>query len=135
MKQHTFLLLAGWLHFAILLASAMVPRGLNWKEDLAGLHPFLRSLFWVYGVFIVFIIISFGAVTLLHLEALIQGTPLARTVCGVIALFWLMRLTVQLFVFDARSFLTNWFYKTGYHALTFVFLYFVIVYGWTALAS
>lgn len=33
---------------------------------------------------------------------------------------------------DARAFLTNWFYKPGYHALTLVFTCFAIVYGWAA---
>ena len=43
----------GLVHFSILVASAMVPRVLDWRTHLAPLHPFLRRLLWVYGVFIV----------------------------------------------------------------------------------
>ena len=44
---HHALLLAGAIHFAILIASALVPKVLNWETALAALPPFLRTLFWV----------------------------------------------------------------------------------------
>ena len=50
-----------------------------------------------------------------------------------IAIFWGARLFVQFFIFDARPFLTNWFYKTGYHGLTVVFSALLIIYGVAAL--
>ena len=56
--------LGGCVHFCILIASAMVPRVLDWRG----------------------------------------------------------RLAVQFFVFDAREFLTTWWLRLGYHALTVVFL-------------
>jgi hypothetical protein len=126
---------AGILHFCVLIASALVPRTLNWREQLARLHPFLRTLFWTHGVFIVFTIIGFGTLTLLNAHALAAGGPLARSLCGFIAFFWLARLYVQLFVFDVREFLTNWFLRIGDHALTLVFLYFSVVYTWAACAA
>jgi hypothetical protein len=131
MNITTLLRAAGVLHFGVLTASALVPRGLNWRENLASLHPFLRRMFWVYGIFIVLVIVSFGTLTLVHAPAMSAGDPVARWLCGFIALFWAARLIVQIFVFDARPFLTNWFYKMGYHALTVVFIYFVAVYGYT----
>lgn len=130
MKLQTYLTLAGLLHFALLTASTSVPKGLNWRENLAPLNPFLRKLFWIYGVFIVIVIISFGTLTLLHASSMANGEPVAKSLCAFIAVFWTARLFVQLFIFDARPFLTNWFYKTGYRALTVVFVYFVAVYGY-----
>ena len=124
---------AGLLHFAILLASALTPRALDWRSNLASLHPFLRRLFWVFGAFIVLVIVSFGVLTLLFAPRLASGDELGSALAAVIAVFWLARLGVQLFVFDARPFLTNWFYRTGYHALTLVFILFVIVFGAAAL--
>ena len=128
-----FLRFAGLLHFGLLVASFSTPHALDWRRNLADLHPFLRRLFWVYGAFIVLVIIGFGAITLVHAGELASGTALARFLCGFIAVFWLARLCVQLFVFDARPFLTNWFYRIGYHSLTFVFLYFTTVYALAAL--
>jgi hypothetical protein len=129
----TLLLLGGLLHFVILIASALTPRVLDWRANLAALNPFLRRLFWVYGCFIVLVIISFGVLTLWHADELASGAALARSVCAIIAIFWLARLAVQFFVFDATSFLTTTFLRLGYHGLTFLFTALVFIYGSAAL--
>jgi len=128
----TFLRLAGLGHFAILAASALVPKVLDWKTALKPLPPFLRTLFWVYGIFIVLTIISFGILTLLHAGAMAHGEPVARSVAAVIAVFWGARLMVQLFVFDVRPYLTNVWLKLGDHLLTLAFLFFTIIYATAA---
>ena len=129
----TLLLIGGALHFVILIASALAPRVLDWRANLAALHPFLRRLFWVYGCFIVLVIISFGALTLVNADELVSGAPLSRSVCAMIAIFWLARLAVQFFVFDARPFLTTTFLRLGYHGLTLLFTALVFIYGGAAL--
>jgi len=127
-------LLAGFAHFGILIASALVPFALEWKKSLRGLPTLLRQLFWVYGAFIVMMILAFGGLTLVNLEELAAGeTRLARTFCGLIAIFWFVRLLVQFLVFDATPHLTNLVYRVGYHALTLVFLFLVGVYGYASL--
>ena len=125
--------LGGLVHFSILVASALVPRVLDWKGHLAGLHPFLRRLFWVYGVFIVLTIVGFGAISLGCAHELAMGTPLARGFCAFVAVFWLARLGVQFFVFDASEFLTAWWLKAGYHLLTLIFTSLPIPYALVAL--
>ena len=129
----SLLLAGGALHFVILLASALTPRVLDWRGNLAALDPFLRRLFWVYGSFIVLVIVSFGTLTLFHADALASGASLARAVCAVVAIFWLARLAVQFFVFDARAFLTTTFRRLGYHWLTVLFAALVFIYGCAAL--
>jgi hypothetical protein len=129
----TWLIIGGVLHFVILIASALTPRVLDWRANLATLHPFLRRLFWVYGSFIVLVIISFGTLTLLRADELAAAGPLARSISAVITIFWLARLVVQFFVFDARPFLTTMFRRMGYHGLTFLFCALVFIYGWAAL--
>lgn len=128
----TVLQTGGLLHFGILVASALAPRALNWRGHLAPLPPLLRQMFWVYGAFIVLVIVSFGTLSLVHAGALAEATPLARSLCAVIALFWAARLGVQFFVFDAKPFLTNALYRIGYHGLTVVFALLVALYGWGA---
>lgn len=125
---------AGVLHFAILFASALTPKALDWKGALAPLPPLLRRMFWVYGVFIVLTIIGFGTLTLIHAEAFAAGEPLARGLAAFIALFWTARLVVQFFVFDARPYLTHPLLTIGYHALTVAFVILVAIYGANALA-
>ena len=128
----TLLYLAAVSQLGILIASAMVPRALNWRDNLASLHPFLRRLFWVYGCFIVLTIIGFSLLTFVNAQAMAEGEPVARSICLFIAIFWAVRLFVQFAVFDARPFLTNWFFKVGYHALTFVFVALIVIYTATA---
>jgi hypothetical protein len=125
--------LAGAGHFAILSASALVPKVLDWKNSLKSLPPFLRTLFWVYGIFIVLTISGLGALTLFNAHEMAAGTFAARSLATFSAIFWGARLFVQLFVFDARPYLTNRWLKLGDHLLTLAFLFFTIVYGVAAL--
>lgn len=129
----TMLKAGGYLHFAILIANALTPIVLDWRGSLSMLSKFMRQLVWAYGAFIVLVIIGFGLISVLHAHALAAGTPLARALCGFIAFFWLCRLIVQIFVFDIRPLVSNFVLKAGYHGLTAVFAYFVLVYGWAAL--
>jgi len=127
------ILIGGVLHFGILIASARVPQVLDWRKELAKLDPLTRQLVWVHGAFIVLVIIGFGVLSVTLPHEMAAGTWLARGVCGFIALFWLARLAVQFFVFDAKAYLGSGFLKLGYHGLTCVFAYHAVVYSIAAL--
>ena len=129
MNLELLILIGGLLHFGILLASALVPQVLDWKESLSKLDPLLRQLIWVHGAFIVLVIIAFGVLSLLFATELASGTPLARGVCLFISLFWAIRVFVQFFIFDAKPFLKTPLLKLGYHGLTLVFIYHTVVYA------
>lgn len=129
----TFILLAGLCHFGILIASALVPRVLDWRGELAQLNPLSRHVVWTHGAFIVLTIVAFGAISLANPRELAAGSPLARWFCGFVAVFWLARLAIQLFVFDARPYLKRTHLKLGYHALTAIFAFLGFVYAWAAL--
>jgi hypothetical protein len=129
-----FIFVGGVLHLCILIASALTPGVLDWKRELERLRPLSRQLIWVHGAFIVLTIIGFGVISLVAPRELASGTTLARAVCAFVAAFWLCRLGVQFFVFDARPFLTKTYLKLGYHGLTIVFLVLVLTYGFAALA-
>ena len=129
----TFLLVAGLLHFAILTASALVPIVLDWRKALSTLEPFVRKLVWVHGAFIVLTIIGFGTVTVLNADHLAAGSPLARSLCAFIAIFWGARLVIQLFEFDVKTVVTSRFLRLCNHALTGVFAYFTATYAYAAL--
>ena len=131
--NETLILIGGGLHFLTLIASAMVPKTLDWRGELAKLIPFLRTLFWVYGAFIVLTILAFGIISLVNYKAMAAGESLeARSICVFIAVFWGARLVVQLFFFDAGEYLTNRFLKVGYHSLTLTFAFQTIAYAYCA---
>src|SRR5207248_9027812 len=107
----TLLEFAAALQWSILIASALTPRVLNWRINLATLHPFLRKLFWVYGAFIVMVVIAFSARTFLHADAMASRAPVARSLCVFIAISWGARLFVPFAVFAPPTFLTTQFYN------------------------
>ena len=126
------ILIGGVLHFGILMASATVPKVLNWKASLGQLDRLSRQLVWVHGAFIVLVIVGFGLLSVIYAGDLATGSPLARGVCAFIAVFWATRLVVQFFFFDAKPFLTSTFLKAGYHGLSVICAYHVIIYSWAA---
>ena len=132
MNLELLVFIGGVLHFGILLASAMVPKVLDWKASLDKLDGLSRQLVWVHGAFIVLVIIGFGLLSILFAGDLVAGSPLARGVCLFISLFWAARLIVQFFVFDAKAYLKTVLLKAGYHGLTVVFMYHAVVYAFAA---
>jgi hypothetical protein len=123
------------LHFGILIASALVPATLDWRRELNKLPTLLRHLIWVHGVFIVLVIIAFGTISLFLASSLADGSPLARAFAGFIAVFWLARLGVQFFLFDAKAYLKTPVLLIGYHALTVVFAALVLIYANAAVGA
>jgi hypothetical protein len=127
------LYIAAAVQLSILFASAQVPHIFDWRNNLASLPTFLRRLFWVYGAFIVLVIIAFAVLTFLHANEMVAGAPIARSFCAFIAIFWGLRLVVQFAVLDPGPFLTSSYRIIGYHSLTIAFAALVLIYGWAAL--
>jgi hypothetical protein len=125
--------IAGLLHLGLMCAGALMPRAVNLPASLAPLPPFIRRLFWVYYSFIALSLVSFGAITITLAGTLASGSDLARALCGFLAAFWTLRLIAATFVFDVRPYLTNAFWRVGYHATNVVFIYLPVVYAYAAL--
>lgn len=128
MKLTLLLQIAGLLHLGLLCAGLMMPRAVHLHEHLAKLPPFIRRLFLVYYSFIAMLLVGFGLITFFCAEALASGSPLARAMCGLLIVFWSMRLVAAAFVFDVRPYLTSWILRAGYQATNLVFLYLLGVY-------
>ncbi len=122
---------AGIGQLSILIASSIVPFRLNWREDLKSLPTLHRQMYWVYGGYVVLSIIAFALISILNARELASGTGLARGFCCYVALFWGIRLALQS-VFDVKEHLTARWLKAGYFALTVLFAFFTVVYGWAA---
>ena len=129
------LYLAATAHLGILLAGSLVPKALDWKHHFRELPKLLRQLFWVYGVFIMLVVMSFSILTFVHAEAMVAGDAVARSLCAMIAVFWGLRLMVQIFVFDTKPFLVNGWYRFGDHMLTLTFIFLTGVYGAAAIVT
>lgn len=126
------LLVGGFVHLGIVVGSLAVPRVLNWSQKLAPLDTFTKRLFWVYAMFTLLVNLCFGVISLMAANEMAAGGLLARLFCGMIAVYWLVRLLVQWFVFDARPMLQTSLMRVGYHGLTVAFIYLTAAYGLAA---
>jgi hypothetical protein len=123
---------AGVGQLGVLVASALVPFRLNWREELRCLSRLHRQMYWVYGGYVVLSIIAFAAISIFNASELASGTGLARGFCAYVAVFWGIRVALQ-FIFDVKEHLTAWWIKMGYVVLTLMFASFTIIYAWAAL--
>jgi hypothetical protein len=126
------LFIAGLGQLSVLVASALVPIRLDWRTIFASLPKLHRQMYWVYGGYIVLSIVAFGIISLGNANELARGSQLARFFCGYVAIFWGVRVCLQP-VLDVKEFLTAWWLRLGYHALTVLFLYFTGIFAWAAL--
>ena len=136
MNTHNLTLLlelAGVMHLGLMCAGLLMPHAVNLRTHIAVLPPFIRRFFWVYYTFIGLCLVCFGAITVTFAGTLADGGGLARAMCAFMALFWTVRLIAATFIFDVRPYLTNNYWRLGYHATNIVFVYLPVVYAWAAL--
>lgn len=132
MRLELAVFLAGVGQLSVLAASALVPFRLNWRSELAGLPRLHRQMYWVYGGYVVLAIVAFGLTCLTCASELASGSALARAICGYMAVFWGIRLSLQT-VLDVKQHLTTWWLKAGYRLLTVFFASFTLIFAYAAL--
>ena len=93
---------AGGVQLAIAAANLEVARKLDYRSNLARLTPMVSQIFLVHAVYIVLVIVWFGALCLLFAARLVSGDPLARFLTGGLAAFWGLRAIIQLTVYDRQ---------------------------------
>src|SRR3954464_14125696 len=103
----TLITIAGCGQLSVLVASALVPVQLKWRQDLQVLNRLQRQMVWVYGGYVVLSIVGFGVISLTNAHELASGARLARSMCAYIAVFWGIRLSLQA-ILDAKDHLTTW---------------------------
>lgn len=128
----TLLWLAGVGQLCVLIASALVPARLKWRDEFQKLSPLHRQMYWVYGGYVVLSIVAFGLISLSCAAELASGEKLARAFCLYVACFWTIRLCLQA-VLQVKEHLTAWWLRAGYYTLSVLFAAFSLVYGWAAL--
>jgi hypothetical protein len=126
------IVVAGVGQLGVLIASALVPFQLRWREELRPLSRLHRQMYWVYGGYVVLSIIAFALLSIVNAGELASGGGLARGFCAYVAVFWGVRLALQA-VFDVNAHLTAWWLKSGYAALTMLFAALTGIYAWAAL--
>lgn len=126
MTLETLILLAAFLHFALLPVSLAVPRIFDWKKEMAGLSPMTRKIIWVHGAFISGIIVAFGILTFLEAGPLAAGERPA--LAALMGIFWLARLVVQFLYYKPKEWPKGGIYLAGRYGLTALFTFWSAVY-------
>ena len=91
---------AGAVHVGIIAANIPLPGRLRVRERLAGVPRFVRQIFYVHWVYIIVVLGMFAALCFGFAPELAGATRLGRFLSGFMAMFWLLRIVLQLFYYD-----------------------------------
>jgi hypothetical protein len=120
---------AGGIQFAIATANIVVPKKLNYRENLSRLSPVVRKVFITHSFYIVGVILFFAVMTICITSDLDAGNALARFVSAFISEIWLCRVPVQLFYYRREIAKQH---PVAHWAFIFSALFLAAVYGLTA---
>ncbi len=123
------LILAGLANFACIGAGIQIPKVLDWKNDLQKIHPFSRKIFLNYYFYVGLMIFSWGVISLFLRKELLAGGPLAIAILVIMLLFWLIRIVVDFFFFDATDWPKGKYFQFGHIILTGTFFCLVVAYS------
>ena len=126
--------LGGFGQLAVLMASALVPFRLNWREELRCLKPLHRQMYWVYGGYVVLSIVALAMISIFNASELASGSGLARGFCAYVAVYWGIRVVLQA-LFNVKGHLNAWWLRIGYVVLGLLFMSLTVIFGWAALHS
>jgi hypothetical protein len=91
---------AGALQLVIIAANFVLPKKLQCRENLGRVSPMIREVFIVHWVYIVFVLGVFTSLSFWFAPELAGASPLGRYLSAAIAVFWLLRVPIQLFFYD-----------------------------------
>ncbi len=90
--------IAGAVQLAIGLANLPLATRLQYRKNLAGASEIVRQVFYVHAAYIVLVVLGFAALALLFPAELSSGRPIGRFLSAFLAIFWLLRVPIQLFL-------------------------------------
>jgi hypothetical protein len=127
------IVISGIGQILLALGSLAIPNILKWKEKLSSVDNLIKQMFWTYACYIFFINLSFGVISLLAPEELLNKSILATYLSLLIALYWLGRVLIQFFYFDMSNKPKGKIYTIGEILLVGGFVFFTITYGLSAI--
>ena len=122
---------AGVFHFLTLGLAWVTPIPPNWEENLSRLPEVHRRFAVAQNVFIGAVMAACGLVSILFAPLLVEGSTLARVICGGIALWWGGRLFVLPWL-GAHRYLATPLLRVGYGFLLAECALYLLGYGYLA---
>jgi hypothetical protein len=93
---------AGAVQVGILAANFVLPGLLDCRGNLARVSPMIREIFIVHWIYVGGVLVMFAALSLGFAPELVGASRLGRFLSAAMALFWLPRIPLQLFFYDAE---------------------------------
>jgi hypothetical protein len=123
--------LAGACHFVTLVAACFTPIPPDWDKNLAALPPIHRRFALAQNFTIGATIAALGLISLVFAPELVAGSPLARALCTLTALFWGGRAVILPWL-GVRPVLATPFLRAGFAFLVAECIIYAAAYGWLA---
>jgi hypothetical protein len=98
-----YLWLAGAVQLLILLANIPLPKILQTRENLARVSPMIREMFIVHWGYIVLVLGIFATLCFGFASDLAGASRLGRFLSACMAIFWLVRVPIQIFFYDSET--------------------------------
>ena len=121
--------IVGALLILLGLSHMFFDRYFGWRRELASLSLFTRQVFLVHTFFIGLGVALAGAGSLLYATALLMPGPLSRAILAGSAAFWLCRLFVQFFVYNAAIWRGDRFRTFMHVVFALLWIYVTATYG------
>ncbi len=121
---------AGAVQLAIGLANLPLASRLQYRKNLAGASAIVREVFYVHAAYIVLVVLGFAALSMLFPADLAGGQPLGRFLSAFLAIFWLLRVPIQLFYYPVEIRRQN---RLADAIFTLAFAFLAIVFGLAAI--
>lgn len=99
LQPETLVVALGIVSLAPVIASAQVPTKLRWREEFGKLTGLNRRIVWVYGSYVLAMIIGLGAFLVFFSQEIVSRERAAVGVVGFAALFWAGRIIVDAVAF------------------------------------
>ncbi|TME88505.1 MAG: hypothetical protein E6I43_02055 [Chloroflexi bacterium] len=122
--------IAGAVQLAIGLANLPLATRLQYRKNLAGASEIVRQVFYVHAAYIVLVVLGFAALALLFPAELSSGRPIGRFLSAFLAIFWLLRVPIQLFYYPAEIRRQN---RLADVIFTVAFAFLAVVFGLAAM--
>jgi hypothetical protein len=121
---------AGAVQLAIGLANLPLASRLQYRKNLAGASAIVREVFYVHAAYIVLVVLGFAALALFFPDELVSGRPLGRFLSAFLAIFWLLRVPIQLFYYPIEIRRQN---RLADVIFTVAFAFLAVVFGLAAI--
>ena len=120
MTSDLLLRVAGVLLLLIAASALFTPRLLSYRENLAGVAPTVREIFYIHNLYVTLFVLAFAVACLIYPSEL-AGSPLGRFFCGFLAGAWGLRLLIQL-AYHNREIKRSWPVMNVVFSATFLYL-------------